>query len=363
MNWKFLLVVLLFLPANFQPSIASEENYGADFLQQLTSAEFDGMGESFAAYSVGVRSLNSNPAGLAYIEGSELLINAHRLPRITAIIMKKNAHAKWEDFSKYDVEPTEMAVISYAFPLSRFGNLGMSFAFHYGGRFIRVDTEGKAVNSFPRDDLAFAVGYSLKISRDISAGFDMRFIRSKVPVDNGSSIGRARAINLGLVHQIGTRVRVGAVLQNIGTELSFSSPDVSQSLRRRLLLGAVYTVKASEDSVLSLSADLNPPFEEGPRYSLGAELLYARRLAIRIGYMRNTETYQDPMLNLHDRSSTSEGRTWIRKGATVGVGLRVGKTEVNAAVAPRRKPILNSDERSRLENHDPIISFSCVKKF
>jgi|GEM_PF-668870 len=358
-----LCTTLLLSTLTSQSSSASEEKYGADFLQQLTAAEVDGMGESLAAYSIGVRSLNNNPAGLAYVGRSELLINAHRLPRITAVIMKEKEDGKWEDCGRYNIEPTEMGLISYALPLGRFGNLGVSLVFHYGGRFIRVDEEGKAVNAFPRDDLAFAVGYSLRISQGVSAGFDIKSIRSKVPVDDGRSIGRTYATNIGFLHQISTRVRVGAVVQNLGRRLSFDTPDIPSNLRRRLLMGAMYTVRDSENSVLSLSMDVNPPFEDGPRYNLGVELLYAQRVAFRIGYMRSTEIYHDPLLNLHDQSSINEERVWIREGPTIGVGLKFRGVEIDFARAPRREPDLNTGEKLRLEEHDSIMSFSCTAKF
>ena len=359
----FFLITLLLLIVIHPSSSASEEKYGADFLQQLTSAEVVGMGESLAAHSIGARSLNNNPAGLAYVEGSELLINVHRLPRITAVVMKEKEDGKWEDYGEYNIEPTDVGLIGYALSLGKFGNLGMDFVFHYGGRFIRVDEEGKAVNAFPRDDLALVIGYSLKIFQGASLGFDIKSIRSKVPVDDGSAIGRTYAMNVGFLHQMGRRVRVGAVLQNIGGDLSFNAPDIPSDLRRRLLIGAMYIAKDSENSILSLSMDANPPFEDGPRYNLGAEWLYAQRVAFRIGYMRSTETYHDPLFNLHDQAPTYERRVWIRKGPTIGVGLRLGEVEINLASAPRREPILNSDEKSRLENHDSIISFSCIAKF
>ena len=363
MIWKSLCIALILVTAAIQTSSASGERYGADFLQQLTSADIDGMGESIATYSIGARSLNNNPAGLAYAEGSELLLNLHRLPRVSAIILKENEDGRWQDHGRYEVEPTEMGVISYALPLNRFGDLGMSFVFHYGGRFIRVDEEGKAVNSFPRDDLAFVLGYSVGLFQGVSLGFDVRSIRSKMPADEGNSIGRTYAMNAGFLHQIGTRSRVGAVLQNIGSRLSFESPDIPDELRRRLIIGAMYVVKDSGKSVLSLSMDINPPFDDGARYNMGAELVYSGFLALRIGYMRSTDPYYEPMISIDDGSSTYEDRTWIRKGPTVGVGLKFKSVELSLASAPSREPILNDDETLRLENHDSILSLSCTAKF
>ncbi|MFC1714673.1 hypothetical protein ACFL6S_13480 [Candidatus Poribacteria bacterium] len=359
---RSLFTVLLLLILISQALSASEEKFGANFLQQLTSAEADGVGESLAAYPIGIRSLNNNPAGLAYMEESEFLLSTHELPRITAVIMKVNNDGEWEDYARYDIEPTEMGLISYALPLSRFGKLGIGFVFHHAGRFIRVDEEGKAVNSFPKDDLAFTIGYSLKI-RGVSVGVDVENIRSKVPVDDSGNIGRTNAVNVGLMHQMGKRVRVGAVLQNIGGELSFNSPDIPSKLRKKWLVGAVYTVKDSENSVLSLSMDVNPPFEDGLRYGLGAELLYAKRIALRIGYLRDNRVYYELLSNLQDGSAAFDNRVWIREGITVGLGLRLGSVELDIARTPRREPVLNGDEKSRLEKHDSIVSFSCSTTF
>lgn len=190
----------------------------------------------------------------------------------------------------------------------------------------------------------------------------MRSIRSKIPADEGSSIGRTYAMNVGFLHQIGNRFRVGAVLQNIGNRLSFNSPDIPDDLRRRFLVGAMYVVKDSGNSVLSLSMDANPPFDDGARYNFGAELVYAKFVAFRIGYMRSTNTYYDPLIGLDDTSAIYEERVWVRKGPTAGVGIKLKGVDLNLAAAPRREPILNSDERLRLEEHDPIISLSCNAK-
>lgn len=365
---RFLYIILALLVLVSQPSSASDEleaaeRYGANFLQQMTSAEIDGMGESFAAYSTGSRSLNNNPAGLAYINGSELLINAHRLPRITAVIMKENVNGEWADYAEYDIDATDMGLVSYALSLGRFGNLGMSFIFHYGGRFIRVNEEGKAVNSFPQDDLAFVIGYSRKIFGGVSVGFDIKNIRSKIPVDNGESIGRTYSTNVGLLHQISKRFRMGAVLQNIGKRLSFKEEDIPEYLRRRLLIGAMYKIRDDENSALSISMDVNPPFEDGLRYNLGAEFLYAERFSLKIGYLRGTETYYEPLAHLYDDSILYEDRIWIRKGITFGFGVRLGNVEIDVARTPRREPVLNDGEKSRMEEHDSIISFSCATKF
>ncbi len=56
-------------------------------------------------------------------------------------------------------------------------------------------------------------------------------------------------------------------------------------------------------------------------------------------------------------------RVWLRKGVTIGVGLKLGNVEIDLARAPRREPDLESDEKMRLEDHDSIISLSCNTRF
>jgi hypothetical protein len=360
---RYLLISFLLITALSGIAFASENKYGADLLQQMTVAESDGMGESFTTHSTGSRALNNNPAGLAYTQKSEFLISTHTLPAITAFIMKENQDGQWEDYGRYDIEPVDMALVSYVLPLGKFGSLGLGLVLGYSGRFIRVNEDGKAINGFPRDDLALTMGYSINIFRGFSLGFDIKSIRSKIPVKDGSSIGRTYASNIGFMHQIGKRVRVGAVLQNMGGSLSFDEPDIPNELRRRFMIGATYTLKDSGKSIIALSGDVNPPFDNGLRYNLGTELIYADVIALRIGYMRNTETYYENLVNLHDNMVTNDKRVWIRKGLTIGAGVKIGRFEVNAAKTPIREPILESDEKLRLKDHESIVSLSLTTKF
>jgi hypothetical protein len=360
----FVYTVMIFLTLIAQFISASEIKYNANFLQQFTTAESGGIGESLVAYSTGSHSLNNNPAGLSYTRNGDLLISIRKLPNIKAIFMKEAENGKWGDYSKYDIPSTEMGFINCALPIGKFGNLGMSFVLNYSGRFIRVNNEGKAINSFPEGDLAFVIGYSHKIFQNASFGFDVKSIKSKLLIDKKVNIGSTYAMNVGFMHQIGPRVRVGAVLQNIGNDFSFRNPDagVSSELHRKLLFGATYILMDKENSLINLSVDVNPPFENGPKYNLGLEFLYIQHILFRIGYMRNTDEYYDQLTNLEDGTSEYESRIWNRQGITVGAGLKFHNMEINFAIAPIREPVLKSGEKLRLEDHKNIISLSCLAK-
>ncbi|MGB9596798.1 MAG: hypothetical protein ACPL7B_11000, partial [Candidatus Poribacteria bacterium] len=214
------------------PLIALENIYPADFLQKLTSAENLGMGGGIIAYSTGARALNNNPAGLGLDNGNELFFGSYQTPRLESIIMKENMNEYWEDFGKYSIKPTEIEFINYSLPKSKIGNIGLSLAYNHSGRFIRVNKEGKAINAFPKDDIVFGIGYGLNLGNGLAVGFDIKSLRSKMPIDEKDKITRAYALNLGFMHQISDRARIGAVLQDVGKEISVKSPEKPRKLTR-----------------------------------------------------------------------------------------------------------------------------------
>jgi hypothetical protein len=360
---KMTFICLLLLFVLCCSSVNAEGKYGAEFLQQLASAESNGMGESTVAYSIGARALNNNPAGLSFGMGNELLVGSYISPRVSATILEKNGDELWEDYGKYEIERTEMTYINFAIPPSKGGNIGVSLAFNHGGRFIRVNEEGKAINAFPRDDLLLGIGYSVKLTKGFAFGLDAKALRSKLPTDKGSQIGRTYAMNVGFMHQINDKARIGASLQNIGNKLSFKMPDIPDKLRRDFEFGALYNIINSKKSNLSVSFDINPPFDNGLRYSVGTELLYSQRLAFRIGYIRDTQPYYDSFFNMIDGASVKEKRVWIRKGITIGAGLKLKNADVNIAMTPSREPDLSDEEKLRLDDQKSIISFSFSARF
>jgi hypothetical protein len=344
-------------------SFASENKYPAGFLQELAPAENLGMGGGITAYSIGARALNNNPAGLALEKGNEFFIGSYRTPNLEAIIMKQNQNEDWEDFGSYGVKRTEMEYINYSLPKSKLGNLGLSLAFNHLGRFIRVNEEGKAVNAFPQDDIAIGAGYGLELGKGLAVGFDAKSMRSKTPGDKGDKITRAYAMNVGLMHQISDRVRVGAVWQDIGKELSVKSPDKPRKIRQNFILGAMYNIKNIKKTKINVSADLNLPFEDGLRYNVGTELIYAQRLTLRIGYMRDTQEYYDSFYNISENSYTNPERQWVREGLTFGAGVKFKNAEINIARTPYREPNLKDGEKLRLENKESITSLSLIVRF
>lgn len=345
------------------PLPASENIYPAEFLQKLTSAENLGMGGGIIAYSIGARALNNNPAGLGLHSGNELFFGSYQTPRLEAIVMKENINEDWEDFGKYSIKPTEIEFINYSLPKSKIGNIGLILAYNHSGRFIRVNNEGKAINAFPQDDIVFGIGYGLNLGNGLAVGFDIKSLRSKMPIDEKDKITRAYALNFGFMHQISDRARIGAVLQNVGKEISVKSPEKPRKLTRNFVLGGIYNIRDSQKSSINISADINPPFKDGVRYNVGAELTYVKRFILRIGYVRNIQNYDDPLYNISEDSYANLRRLWTIEGLTFGAGIKFGNAELNIARTPQRKPKSIEGEKIRMEDEEPITSLSFITRF
>jgi hypothetical protein len=64
-----------------------------------------------------------------------------------------------------------------------------------------------------------------------------------------------------------------------------------------------------------------------------------------------------------DGASVNEERVWIRKGITIGAGLKLKNADVNIAMTPSREPDLSDEEKLRLDDQKSIISFSFSARF
>ena len=123
------------------------------FLRQLTSAEHQGMGGSFTASIAGANALNSNPAGLSFVDSNRFVAHIARVPRTVAVISRLNASERYEDYGRYDLRASGLELMNYIVPMGRLGVIGFDLAFEYEGRFSRVNHLGKATTNFPESNL------------------------------------------------------------------------------------------------------------------------------------------------------------------------------------------------------------------
>lgn len=333
------------------------------FLRRLTSAEYLRMGGSSVNSISGVNALNSNPAGLSFINRSRFVTNVSRFPRTVAVIAKLNDVERYEDHSQYTVHASGLEFINYSKPLGTAGGFGFDFAIGHEGRFSRVNNLGKATNSFPETDFAIGISYAIKPFGGFAIGADARWLRSKIQdAESNRHIGHGYAYNLGLIQQLGEHLRIGGVIRNLSNGLSFTDNSIPDRIHRDILLGGSYQFHY-KDIDIQIGLDLNPPFKDGVRTNFGGTVWYRDFIGGRIGYLRHTEKRFGSILSLETEQVDSEDRLWKTEGLTLGLGLQVRGIHINASYAPQIRPTENDGEQIRIKSGKSVYSFSIEQRF
>ena len=333
------------------------------FLKRLASTEHLRM-ESDAVNSIsGLNALNSNPAGLGFIDNDRLVTHISRFPRTLAVIAKLNDVERYEDHNQATLPASGLEFINYSRPLGPAGGIGFDFAVGHQGRFSRVNHLGKAINSFTETDFAVGIGYGVRLFQGFAFGANARWLRSKVQdVEGERHIGHGYAYNFGLIQRLGEHLQIGAVIRNLSNGLSFTNNAIPDRIYRDVLLGGGYQFHR-EDVAVHIGLDLNPPFEDGIRTNFGGAIWYRGFIGARIGYLRHTEKQFGSILNLETDQVELEDRLWKAEGLTLGLGLQGRGIYINAAYTPQIQPTESDGEQIRIETGRSVYSFSIEQRF
>ena len=367
-NFTITLITLLLLfgGENLASAQVINEDFHAStntFLGRLASAKRLRLGDSFVSSISEINALNSNPAGLSFIDSNCLVTNVSRFPRTVTVIAKLNELERYEDHGQYALRASGLEFISYSKPLGAAGGFGLDFAVGHEGRFSRVNHLGKATNSFPETDFAVGVSYAAKLFPGLAIGGDGRWLRSKVQdAENNRHIGHGYVYNLGLIQQLGEHLRIGGVIRNLSNGLSFTDNSIPDRIRRDVLLGGSYQFHY-KDADIQIGLDLNPPFENGIRTNFGGTVWYRDFIGARIGYLRYTEKQFGSILNLETEQVEFEDRLWKTEGLSLGLGLQVLGIYINVAYTPQIRPMENDGEQIRIESGKSVYSFSIEQRF
>lgn len=345
---------------------ATEVNTTADadkFLKQLQGAKQRGMGGSFVGNTYGANALGNNPAGINVMEGDRFVFHMTRFPRTIALLSKPNLNANYEEHSQYEEQASGIETLNWAFPISKLGTMGLSISTAHEGTFRRVSHEGKAINSFPQNNLAIGIGYGVNWFKGLFIGFDAKWLRSKVTDLTGiEHLGHGYTYNVGLIQEFGDTIQIGIVVRNLSNGLSFTDPNIPDKIHNDIIGGITYQRIISNFN-LRIGLDINPPFHDGLRTNIGTEIWYYNRVSFRIGYLRDTESRYGPILLIENATFEMEERSWIAEGLCFGVGVRLGNYTINAAYAPTFKPIVSKNEQVKISQGTANYTFSMGQVF
>lgn len=263
--FKPLMLALALLPA--AAYAASDEGVsGAQFLRIGAGAEAAALGEACAAIS-GAQSLFYNPAGLAGVAGTELSLS----------------HVSW--------------IMDTGYSSLAAGRKGLGGAYGLAVNYLSVpsidkyDKNGdKVAGGYSAMDMVVTAGYARELGAGLSAGADLKYLRSKLDSDTAS----AEAVDAGLKYAaVPGALDLGFAVQNLGTSLKFSG--TGDSLPLNFKLGGRYLLGFEDDTdgkkTVALLADVNRLKDAGVYANAGADFTvsYASgsSFSLRGGYRTN----------------------------------------------------------------------------
>lgn len=336
------------------------------FLKLMLGAEHRGMGGSFVASISGANAIGTNPAGIGIIDDNRFVFHMTRFPRTVAILAKPNISNDYEDYRRYDHHASGIETVNWVIPFGKFGTLGVAVSTGHKGQFRRVSHEGKALNNFPENNLAAGLGYGLEFIEGTVIGIDAKWIRSKITDESfAEHFGRGYSYNVGLIQKIGKTLQIGIVLRNLSNGLSFADSTIPDEINRDVICGVVYSREITDFS-FRIGLDFHPPFADGIRTNVGAEIWYHDRLGGRIGYLRDTDQRYlpvNPVTTIADSSVVMEERVWLVEGLCLGLGFRVGNFLINASHTPQFKPTVSDKERLHIAQGSSVYTFSIGQNF
>lgn len=280
-----------------------------------------GMGDAFTAIADDASATYFNPAGLSQLNMREGLFS----------------HINWIADLNHDY-------ISVALPVQGIGTIAFSATALTMGNMERlmIDDPKTSVREdtatglyFSAMDLALAVSYGRQITDKLSFGFSTKAISQTIW--NMSATGAA--FDFGLFYHTGYKsLRLGAVIANFGTAMSFSGLGVEfqdtilrtkpravykttpTNLPTIFRFGIAYNVMETPKDVLTMAIDLTHPNDINETINIGLEYAYQKLLFLRTGYILNTDLEYAKALKYTTGLSTGAG---VKIDLKSGMNLRL----------------------------------------
>tara|TARA_Y100001978_G_scaffold103553_1_gene92604 strand:+ start:1077 stop:2147 length:1071 start_codon:yes stop_codon:yes gene_type:complete len=298
---------------------------GAAFLKVGVGARAVALGSAYTTVTGDVNQIFWNPAGTAMSGGkSEVLLS----------------HNQW-------IADLSHQAVGYARDMGDMGTLGIGvvtlglsdiaadrdavpqFVLD-AGTFDPNDTETSG--SYSYRDLAIGVTWSRHITDRLDMGMTGKVVRQAI---DGVS-ATAYAADFGAIYRVRNGMRIGARINNLGSDLTFY--DIGAPLPLIFSIGAAIDLLQSNEEGLqvTLLADAAKPQDSDQLLYTAIEVQLFDSLQLRTGYKYNYQGvlgargFEDEKVDEVDGSSFDVVRT--EEGLTAGLGLNLGMGGYDATV-------------------------------
>lgn len=226
--------------------------------------------------------------------------------RIVVFAQGKNelafTHANWlPDLA----EDLYYEFLSYTQPFGSLGTIGGNVTFlSYGTIPTTGENSSEVTGEINPFDVAVTLSYGTRASKKLAVGLSAKIIYSKLSVvgagrEVGQGSGTSFAVEGGLLYTATRRLRLGAVITNLGPDMSYIDAAQSDALPRNLALGFSYKLLDSPYNRLTVTGEINKmlatvnddfstELQEAVE-NVGIEYWYGSLLALRAGYIYDKE--------------------------------------------------------------------------
>jgi len=224
------------------------------FLLLAPDSRAGGMGESGAGLADNSSAIFWNPAGIAFLTGSEVGFT----------------HSNWLPQFNLDMFYDYATYRQYIESLG--GSITASVTFMNFGEFIQTGSDSpEQIGTFRSFDGALSLGYATKIGQDWGLGFNFRVIHSRLAPkgteqEQGSgtatsvsfdiaTMWRPSSLELPLLGDIGNKFSVGLNISNLGPKIYYIDKAQADPIPTNFRLG--FAARVIEDEVNSLTYTLD----------------------------------------------------------------------------------------------------------
>lgn len=285
---SFIAVMIVFssiaLSQTFKSNVSKKGTTAAPFLSIGQGARALSMGGAFVAIADDPSSLYWNPAGIADIPGGAIYID----------------HTQWLADIRYNY-------LASTISLGDMGTLGVSFTASSIDEMRVTTTDNPEGNgeTFSVSDIAFSVGYAVKLTDKFSIGFNPKFVYQKIWKMSASAV----AIDIGVKYITPFDGAVlGMSISNFGTKMQMQGTSASVThdidpsttgnngkipanlateewtLPLNFRVGVAYSLFKTESNSLIISVDASHPNDNYESIDLGGEYVFNDFLSLRGGY-------------------------------------------------------------------------------
>ncbi len=227
------------------------------FLLLAPDSRAGGIGESGTGLADNSAAIFWNPAGIAFLSGTEVSIT----------------HSNWLPQFNLDLFYDYLTYRQYIEDIS--GSITASLTYMNFGEFSRTNEDGpEVVGVFRSYDAALTLGYATKLSNDWGIGFNFRIIRSQLsdqPTGQEQGTGVATSVSfdistmwrpekfvLPLIDEdIGGKFSIGINLSNLGPKITYIDQDQADPIPTNFRLGFAYKVIDDEFNSLIYTLDFS----------------------------------------------------------------------------------------------------------